>query len=466
MTKRDAIAVSNKLLGALYAAPHHGPMIAGILPDGKMMPSLQSGAAYAEMMQHGISTGHLNYALFDAQLEARSNETYRMLIDQTSFILSQRTHEDDATMMVNWAEMLAEHYRNNRIAKDLESMVAMARDGDQSTADLVGHVIGTVRSYIEDGSAGMNHIRKACSLALERVTDWREGKSTDNLLTGFPSIDDVLGGLPVSLMSVMAGMTSGFKTAALVEMMKRIALRFEQRNEKQAVVIFSAEMSTEKLVHRLASNLSGISQSHIRPVGSTSANDRDFSRYEDAISRVSGLEIYVNDESSPSFETMFAQCLSVQAQMPIAFVGFDYLERMDADGASEELRVSKIAKDLSKLAKRLIVPVVTLSQYSRKSESAGGQLPLNSWLRYSGKIEQEAAQIIHWYYPQYFIERGADPDDVKLYDHISPNTIYAICTKNRDGRLGSIRLRVDEETGAFHDPKDERYESHVYGKAA
>lgn len=472
MTQKESISVAVNLLAALYAAPHQGPAILSVLPDAKMFPDLSTGAIYAEMLQHGIRGGSLDYALLNAQINARSQKAYEYLTGKGSFMLAQRTHEDDASMMVAWAEMLAEHYRNNQIAKDLEAHVKLAREGSESTPELVSRIIGQLRGYVEEGAAGMEHIRKAASLALERVDEWKAGKVTDVLLTGMPSLDDNVGGLPTALMTVWAGMTSGFKTAALVELMKRLALRFEKRDDKQAVVIFSAEMSSEKLVHRMAASLSGVPASNLRPTsGAFTPRKEEYERYEEAISRISRLEIYINQEPSPSLETMYAQCMNIQARMPIAFVGFDYLEKMDVDEKTEELRVSKIAKNLSALAKRINRPVLTLSQYSRAAESSKGQAPKNYWLRYSGKIEQEAAVIIHWHYPKYFVDGGVVPQhsagEIFMWEENEPNAIWAVCTKNRDGKRGSnTKFFIEVTTGRFTDPKDERFEEHPTANAS
>jgi len=315
-------------------------------------------------------------------------------------------------------------------------------------------VLSRVRDHTTDETAQMTSIQDAAKDALATVAEWKEGVTADQLPT-WPSVDDKIGGgLEVGQMTVMGGFTSGFKTASLVDLAKRVALRSDGRD--LAIPLFSAEMDAEDLTHRMAANVSNVSKQTLRPDrnGNVTASEQQFKDYEDALQRVSSLDIEVDEHPNPSYERMLSHCLQIQADRDIAFVGFDYIEKMNETADTEELRVSKIAQNLKALAKRLDVPVVTLSQYSRQN-SPHTRLPQNYYLRYSGKIEQEAQTIIHWYYPKYFVDRGADPGAVEKYDPQDEKAIYAVIGKNRETGIENAKLHVNESTGRFLDKYDE-----------
>ena len=82
--------------------------------------------------------------------------------------------------------------------------------------------------------------------------------------------------------------------------------------------------------------------------------------------------------------------------------------------------------------------------------------PRDSWLRYSGKKEQESALILHWYWPGYWVQnKGNDPDTVPDYDPTEPNKGWMYATKNRiTGGTGAARLYFRPEHTRFVDPKD------------
>lgn len=456
MSGDQIISVATDLLCALYAAPQHGPAVAAALPDPKAMPDRTTSGTYGLMIEFGIREGRFDYALFDARM--RNVPILERIHSEAGFMMAQQTHESDPSMMIAWAVMIEESGRSRRLATELEAIAKSAKEGHRGPNELVALIIERARGYLEGTTGALEPITTGVERAIERTMQWQAGHVSDYLLTGFPSIDEAIGGLQIGHMSVMAGMTSGYKTAALVELMKRVANRFKGAERLQNIVVFSAEMSHERLVHRLASNVSGIPQVNVRPIkNGFYPRENDLNRYREALRRVGEMPIMVNEQPDPTYEQMYAQCMQAQAVAPISFVAFDYLEKMGGvSEASEELRVSRIAQDLSRLAKRLSVPIVTLSQYSRKSPPDGSRTPSNDWLRYSGKIEQEAAAIIHWWYPKYFVDRRQDPGKVAMYDPSSPNDMYAFCGKNRDGSIRDAKLEIVEEVGRFIDPMDER----------
>lgn len=448
--------IASDLLCALYAAPHHGPAVCAHLPDPKVMPGRVSAGTLAIMIDLGLREGRFDYARFHARM---ANVPFlATLQNEREFILAQRTHAADPSMMIAWAIMIEEAGRRSRLASELEIIARAARETESTPDELVALVIERARESLSGASGSMEPIAAGVERAIERTRQWERGIVSDYLLTGFPSIDDAIGGFQIGHVSIMAGMTSGYKTASLVELIKRVSSRWVDHEEPQAVVVFSAEMSHERLAHRIASNVSGIPQSNVRPLkNGFYPREHDLERYRSALRRVARMPIHVNEVPDPTYEQMYSQCLQVQAQRPISFVAFDYIEKMGGVNAdSEELRVSKIAQDLSRLAKRLNVPIVTLSQYSRKAQTDGSRTPANDWLRYSGKIEQEAAAIIHWWYPKYFVDRRQDPAKVALYNPSYPNRIHAFCGKNRDGMIRDSALEIVEEVGRFIDPMDEQ----------
>jgi replicative DNA helicase len=82
------------------------------------------------------------------------------------------------------------------------------------------------------------------------------------------------------------------------------------------------------------------------------------------------------------------------------------------------------------MAKELDITVLSLSQLSRVPETRADHRPLLSDLRESGAIEQDADIVMFLYRDEYYY---SDTD--------KPNTIECILAKNRNGEVGTVRLK-------------------------
>jgi replicative DNA helicase len=107
---------------------------------------------------------------------------------------------------------------------------------------------------------------------------------------------------------------------------------------------------------------------------------------------------------------------------------------------SRTQEVSEISRGIKALAKELNVPVIAISQLSRKSEERTDKRPMMSDLRESGAIEQDADLVV-------FVYR----DDVYHPDSEYKGTAEIIVSKHRNGPIGMIRLTFSGQFARFDD---------------
>ena len=100
---------------------------------------------------------------------------------------------------------------------------------------------------------------------------------------------------------------------------------------------------------------------------------------------------------------------------------------------------------MKQLARELDVPVIALSQLSRKLEQREDKTPILSDLRESGSIEQDADIVLFLHRDDY----GDVKDDGSIDTGISETLLRV--AKNRNGGLKDINIVFEKHTGKFVD---------------
>jgi replicative DNA helicase len=128
--------------------------------------------------------------------------------------------------------------------------------------------------------------------------------------------------------------------------------------------------------------------------------------------------------------------------MKVLFV--DYLQLMsgmDSKRQNRENEISEISRGLKILARELNIPVVALSQLSRRVEERSDKMPMLSDLRESGAIEQDADVVWFLMRPAYYKMQGDVEINGERYN------LEDVCiidqAKMRSGNTGQIPVKFD-----------------------
>lgn len=319
-------------------------------------------------------------------------------------------------------------------------------------ADIFETLEGLQRRFndLQLGGSDDTHISGAMETVIRRAEEWKEGIRKDTVPTGLYGLDGMIGGYPRGEVTTVAAQTGAGKTSLMIQVLRTLGRAFRNDDERGAVLLFSAEMNRDRIAERAAA---AEAQINLRDLKNQEADQEEYDAFQQAAGEIAQLDLHVDDTASPRFSHIAARCQQVRASDGLSFIGVDYDEKIDVPGKEKQERVADIARGLKDLAKRFNVPVVALSQYSRKA-SGNAAIPRDDWLRMSGKKEQESAVILHWYWPGYFVEKGKDGDQIDLYDPSEHNRGFMICTKNRYGERGRAKLYFKKEHTRFVDPRD------------
>lgn len=277
--------------------------------------------------------------------------------------------------------------------------------------------------------------------ARDKVAAWQAGK-VDGRSTGFKTLDTYLR-LIDSELTLIAARPSMGKTALAMQIAENVARQLERAQDPGVVAVFSAEMSGDELVVRMASAWAGVNSHKLR---NAKGQPEEYRKLDDAIQTLAHLPIWMDDSSAPTTGKMLEQLEHLNETMPVRMMLFDFVELGGDKAPNEELRISTILQHLKGIAKTLHIPVVGLNQLNREVERKANKLPQLSDLRYSGMAEQIADKVAFIMRPEYYEERkeviDVPPEDKK-------GVAYVLIAKNRNGPVGMVKMAFRKDQAAF-----------------
>ena len=278
----------------------------------------------------------------------------------------------------------------------------------------------------------IKEIVKESFKVIERLYEKKE------LITGVPSgfkdLDRKTAGFQNADLIIVAGRPSMGKTALCLNIAQHAAI-----NVKIPTAIFSLEMSKEQLAIRMLCSEARVDSARLR---SGFLGESDWPKLTMAAGALSDAPIFIDDSAAISVLELRAKARRLKADRGLGLVIVDYLQLMRGRSGAErrEQEISEISRSLKALAKELNIPVIAISQLSRKAEDRPGRRPQLSDLRESGAIEQDADVII-------FIYR----DEVYNPDSDQRGTAEVIIGKQRNGPTGKADLSFISEFTTFKD---------------
>ena len=335
--------------------------------------------------------------------EVATNILYTSNTDEYINIIKSKSNR---RKLINIAKELAlDAYEK----EDINNVISKTEDGlykiskDKNTGDIVS-------------------INVALENAFENIEkNYQNGGKILGETTGFNNIDRTISGLNKGEFIVIAARPSMGKTA--------FALNIAQYASKNSsVAIFSLEMGTQSLTERLIAARCLINYEKIKTGRITV---EEFTKIANNTAELSKRKLYIDDEAF-TLADIKAKSTNLKIKYGLDVIIIDYLQLIEGSNKnvySREQEISKISRELKKLAKRLNITVIALSQLSRAPEQRADHRPILADLRDSGAIEQDADIIMMLYRDEYY---NHDTEDKGIAD--------VIINKNRNGETKTIQL--------------------------
>ncbi|MFT9055484.1 MAG: replicative DNA helicase [Ethanoligenens sp.] len=342
-----------------------------------------------------------------------------------AYLLSLLQMVPSAANAMAYAHIVEEKYYLRsliRVSKEIIDAAVQETDDVRAVVDMAEQRIYDIRQ--DKAGVGLHHVKEVILETYDRLKKISGADKKDflGMSTGFSELDRYITGLNRSDLILLAARPAMGKSAFALNIAQNVA------RAGGKVAFFSLEMTREQNVSRMLSAQARIESTKLR-TGELAADE--WVRLAEAADTMSKCALYFDDTSGITVPEIKARCRRLR---DIDLVVIDYLQLMSSgrriDNRVQE--VSEITRSLKIMAKDLDVPVLTLSQLSRGTESRTGHRPQLSDLRESGSIEQDADIVMFLYREDY-------------YEQNEENHNQATCmvSKNRHGAVGDIPLHWD-----------------------
>ena len=263
------------------------------------------------------------------------------------------------------------------------------------------------------------------------------------IMSGFPDLDECLGGLQRADLVILGARPSMGKSSLAVNMAVNAA------KSGQTCGVFSLEMTREQLAMRILASEAEIDSHRLRLGLYTHLEEN---RIIDSIGRLSDLPVFIDDTPYQGMVEMRGKARRLALEQALDLLVVDYLQLVQGKqrwGQSNRVQeITEISRELKVLAGDLKVALIACSQLNRMVENRPNNRPRLSDLRDSGSIEQDADVVM-------FIHREDVYTTEEEWTQMHPGQEYPkniaeiIIAKHRKGPTGSVQLQFIDNLVRF-----------------
>lgn len=431
-----SIEAEQAVLGSLMLEAEHWDRVSELITD-KDFYSRHHRLIFAEMQRLVSKNNPIDLITLSDSLERQEALSD---IGGFSYLAELSRNTPSATNVTAYAEII----RQRAVVRELISVANEIADASYSpqgreSAELLDLAetkvfqIAENRANKEGGPKSVDQVLEETVSRIELLFQ-RPHDGVTGVSTGFKDLDKKTAGLQRSDLIIIAARPSMGKTTFAMNLCENAAMM-----EEKPVLIFSLEMPAEQIMMRMLASLSRVDQTKIR---TGQLDDEDWAR----ISSTMGIllekkNMYIDDSSGLTPTELRARARRIYREHGgLSMIMVDYLQLMRVPSISDNrtLEIAEISRSLKALAKELQVPVVALSQLNRGLEQRADKRPINSDLRESGSIEQDADVIMFIYRDEVYNENS----ELKGVAEI-------ILGKQRNGPIGKVRLMFQGQWSRF-----------------
>lgn len=379
-----------------------------------------------------------------------------------------------------YGEAIHEAWQRRQGLAAAEAMVEAMFNGAMDVREGIGRAMANVEAVL-DGDTGERQgmtLVEAYDAAGEAADAAARHGGVTGLSTGFPSLDNVLGGMNDQELIILGARPGMGKSALGLQIAIHAARALRDATaaggERKGVLVESLEMEAKQLGRRAIAAVAGV------PVAALKAG-RHASYANQIVAgrrQVHDLPLLIEDMPGQTVRQLHMRARAAARRFgKLGLIVVDHLHIVRPETADAKnggtWAVGQISNALKRMAKEFQCPVLALAQLSRNVEGRDDKRPTLADLRYSGEIEQDADAIMFLYREEYYLPKGdpARKPGASIEQHRAAcidleerranvkGRAEVVFAKVRDGEPQTVAMRFDGPTTSFHEVPDERDEA-------
>lgn len=300
----------------------------------------------------------------------------------------------------------------------------------------------------------MNNRIHSAKQSLDKTFVAMKTTNGNSIVSGFENYDKITHGFLNGTLTVIASRPSMGKSAFIETIALYLAV-----DAKKNIGYFSIETNEDLLMRRFICNLSGLS---LDDIISGRLTKEQWQHIENTIKPLQESSLFIDSSPEIDITELIKNANKLVSENNVEIMFIDYLQLItakDFNTPNREQEIGYICRKLKSLAKELNIPIVLLSQLNRRGDTGKESYPREIYkkpqladLRDSGTIEDVADVICFVHRPEYY---GITMDE---NGQSTIGLVEIIISKNRHGRLDTLKLRLRKEQCRFIEYDIDEYE--------
>lgn len=362
-----------------------------------------------------------------------------------------------------YAELVTEMARRRALVLALREAEAKALAGDGGAEDVQASLEAQLARIAQDNGPDGEAWVMLGDVVREAVAQARKGRAK-GVSTGFPTLDEMTGGLMPGALWFIGAATSAGKSLFAAELAHNIA------RLGHSVAVNHLEMDLMQIGLRAATALGAdranpYGNAHYLSLARNDLSPEQWDHVRFGEQAAAGLPVIVDARPGRTLgqiesggRRLIRRC--ERQGRPVAALIVDHegliAPEPGARHASQLERTNARAEGLLGMAKRLGVTVIALCQLTKQGKQSDGEerLPTTDDLKYGGALAEAAHVVLLLHRRAYYAERKPkhlrSPED---WEALKARDCTVIVDKARSGRRGQFTITMDTKTGAVFEPE-------------